>query len=64
MADDGRDQPGPVVDEAWGVAVSLVVTRREWENEGGIDGLAIPVITVRKGMDPQIPTTHKQDPQI
>jgi hypothetical protein len=29
LAEEGRDQPGPVVVEGWGVAVSLVVTKRE-----------------------------------
>jgi len=29
FTDEGRDQPGPVVVDGWGVAVSLVVTRRE-----------------------------------
>jgi hypothetical protein len=32
VAEDGRDQPGPVVD-AWGVAVSFVVTKRECDAE-------------------------------
>lgn len=33
-ADDGRDQPAPLVDEAGETAVSLVVTRRECEDGG------------------------------
>lgn len=30
-AEEGRDQPGPVVVEGWGREVSFAVTRREWE---------------------------------
>lgn len=33
-ADDGRDQPAPLVDEAGEIEVSLVVTRRECEDGG------------------------------
>ena len=29
LVEDGRDHPGPVIVEGWGVAVSFVVTRRE-----------------------------------
>jgi hypothetical protein len=38
VADDGRDQPGPVVVDNAGAAVSLVVTSREWELVGGATG--------------------------
>lgn len=38
VADDGRDQPGPVVVDNTGAAVSLVVTSREWELVGGATG--------------------------
>lgn len=34
FTDDGRDQPGPVVVESCGVAVSLVVTKRECDADG------------------------------
>jgi hypothetical protein len=33
-ADDGRDQPAPLVDEAGEMEVSLVVMRRECEDGG------------------------------
>ena len=33
-ADDGRDQPAPLVDDTGEIEVSLVVTRREWEDGG------------------------------
>lgn len=38
VADDGRDQPGPVVVNDAGAAVSLAVTSREWEPVGGATG--------------------------
>jgi hypothetical protein len=37
-ADGGRDQPGPVVVDKTGAAVSLVVTSRECELIGGATG--------------------------
>jgi hypothetical protein len=37
-ADEGRDQPGPVVVDGWGVAVSFAVTRREEWADGGRAG--------------------------
>jgi hypothetical protein len=38
VAEDGRDQPGPVVVDNAGAAVSLVVTSRECELVGGATG--------------------------
>jgi hypothetical protein len=40
VAEDGRDQPEPVAEDGCGPAVSLVVTRREWDVAGWTVGLA------------------------
>jgi hypothetical protein len=42
--EDGRVHPGPVLVEADGNFVSLVVTRREWEVAGGVGDLTEPLI--------------------
>lgn len=39
-AEEGRDQPGPVVVEGWGRDVSFVVMRREWGAVGWGEGFA------------------------
>lgn len=39
--EEGRDQPAPLVDDAGDIEVNLVVTRREWEDDGRAWGRAI-----------------------
>lgn len=64
-ADEGRDQPGPVVVEGWEVAVNFAVTRREeWADGARASRTGSNILQSQNCGESLCAATHQKGPRV